>query len=71
MNLSILLWGIAQGLLLENWLAGWSALVPFALMYLLRTPREEQMMIEFFGQEYRDYMRQTGRLIPRRISRRS
>jgi protein-S-isoprenylcysteine O-methyltransferase Ste14 len=23
------------------------------------------MMCEFFGQEYRDYMRQTGRLFPR------
>jgi protein-S-isoprenylcysteine O-methyltransferase Ste14 len=28
-------------------------------------PREEQMMCESFGQEYRDYMRRSGRLIPR------
>ena len=65
MYASILLWDIAQGLLLQNWLAGWSALVTFAVLYSIRTPREEQMMCELFGQEYRDYMRQTGRLFPR------
>jgi protein-S-isoprenylcysteine O-methyltransferase Ste14 len=65
MYASIWLWCLAQGLMLENWLAGWYAFVAFALMYFVRTPREEQMMCESFGQEYRDYMRQTGRLFPR------
>jgi protein-S-isoprenylcysteine O-methyltransferase Ste14 len=65
MYLSIFLWCLAQGLLLPNWLAGWSALATFTPMYILRTPREEQMMCEFFGQAYRDYMDQTGRLFPR------
>ena len=65
MYASIWLWCLAQGLLLENWLAGWYALAAFAVMYFVRTPREEQMMCESFGQEYRDYMRQTGRLLPR------
>ena len=68
MYASIFLWSLAQGMMLENWLAGWSALLTFSLMYILRTPREEQMMCDFLGQEYRDYMRQTGRLFPR-ISR--
>lgn len=66
MYASIWIWCLAQGLLLENWLAGWYALLGFALMYFLRTPREEQMMCQTFGQEYRDYMRRTGRLFPRR-----
>jgi protein-S-isoprenylcysteine O-methyltransferase Ste14 len=66
MYASIWLWCLAQGLLLENWLAGWYALLAFALMYFVRTPREEQMMCDSFGEEYRDYMRQTGRLLPRR-----
>ena len=69
MYAAIWLWDLAQGLLLQNWLAGWSAAVSFGVMYLIRTPREEQMMREFFGQEYRDYMRQTGRLFPRIMSR--
>ena len=68
MYASIFLWSLAQGMMLENWLAGWSALLTFSLMYILRTPREEQMMCDFLGQEYRDYIRQTGRLFPR-ISR--
>lgn len=65
MYASIWLWDVAQGLLLQNWFAGWSAFVTFALMYFIRTPREEQMMCEFFGQEYRDYTQRTGRLFPR------
>jgi protein-S-isoprenylcysteine O-methyltransferase Ste14 len=69
MYAAIWLWDLAQGLLLQNWLAGWSAAVTFAVMYLIRTPREEQMMCEFFGQEYRDYMQQTGRLFPRLTSK--
>jgi protein-S-isoprenylcysteine O-methyltransferase Ste14 len=66
MYASIWLWCLAQGLMLENWLAGWTCFVAFAAMYFLRTPREERMMREFFGQEYQDYMAQTGRLFPRR-----
>ncbi len=65
MYASIWLWGIAQGMLLENWLAGWSVVPVFAAMYFLRTPREEQMMCETFGEQYRAYMRRTGRLFPR------
>src|ERR1051326_3561406 len=66
MYASIWLWCIAQGLLLANWLAGWYALLAFALMYFIRTPREEEMMRESFGQDYLDYMQTTGRLFPRR-----
>jgi protein-S-isoprenylcysteine O-methyltransferase Ste14 len=35
--------------------------VPF---YLLRVPKEEKMMLEQFGQEYRQYISRTGRIIP-------
>jgi hypothetical protein len=38
-------------------------------VYALHTPREEEMMCEFFGQEYRCYMRGTGRLFPPRMGR--
>lgn len=65
MYASIWLWDIAQGLLLQNWLAGWAAILSFAFLYFIRAPREERMMCEFFGQEYEQYMRQTGRLFPR------
>jgi protein-S-isoprenylcysteine O-methyltransferase Ste14 len=62
---AVWLWGIAQPLLLHNWIAGFAHLVLFAPLYLLRVPREEQMMLDRFGDEYREYMERTGRLIPR------
>jgi protein-S-isoprenylcysteine O-methyltransferase Ste14 len=65
MYAAIWLFGIAQALMLANWLAGCSSLVPFAVMYVLRVPREEQMMREFFGQAYVDYASRTGKMIPR------
>ncbi len=69
MYASIWLWDFAQAMLLQNWVAGWCALLTFAAMYFLRTPREEQLMCEAFGEEYREYMRKTGRLFPRMTSR--
>ena len=58
------LWGIAQALLLWNWIAGLSKLVLFVPIYLQRVRREEQMMLDQFGEEYRSYMSRTGRIIP-------
>lgn len=59
------LWAIAQALLLPNWVAGFSGLVGFGALYLLRVGPEEEMMTETFGPEYRAYMERTGRLWPR------
>lgn len=64
MYASIWLWGIAQTLLLQNWVAGWASIVLFVPMYVLRVPREEQMMLEQFGEAYRAYMNRTGRVVP-------
>jgi protein-S-isoprenylcysteine O-methyltransferase Ste14 len=60
-----LLWGIAQAMLLQNWIAGVPALAVFVPLYLLRVPHEEQLMLDHFGEEYRLYMNRTGRLMPR------
>lgn len=65
MYAAFLLWGVAQPLLLYNWIAGWSHLVSFIPLYILRVPREEQMMLDEFGEEYQSYMNKTGRVIPR------
>jgi protein-S-isoprenylcysteine O-methyltransferase Ste14 len=59
------LWGVAQALLLQNWVAGWAGLALFAPLYVLRVPREERMMLDRFGEEYRAYMDRTGRVVPR------
>jgi protein-S-isoprenylcysteine O-methyltransferase Ste14 len=65
MYAAIWLWAVAQGLMLENWLAGWSVAPAFAAMYFLRTPREEKLMLEQFGEAYREYMKRTGRVAPK------
>lgn len=57
--------GLGQTLLLANWVAGPAALVAVAVLVLVRLPNEEAMMIEVFGDEYRDYMRRTGGIVPR------
>jgi len=51
-------------LLTANWLIGASGLVVLALL-AIRTPKEEQMLVERFGDEYRKYMAKTGRFFPR------
>ena len=35
------------------------------LVFTLRIPHEEKVMLERFGQEYRDYMNRTRRFLPR------
>jgi len=65
MYASIFLFSLAQGLMLANWLAGWCAFAPFTVMYALRVRREEAMMLSMFGEDYRNYMARTGRLVPK------
>jgi protein-S-isoprenylcysteine O-methyltransferase Ste14 len=52
-------------LLLQNWIAGWGFLVTLLPLYLARVKEEEQMMLDEFGDQYRSYMRKTGRLLPK------
>jgi protein-S-isoprenylcysteine O-methyltransferase Ste14 len=59
------LWAIAQALLLPNWVAGFSGIVGFGTLYLVRVPREEQMMLDTFGTSYADYAKRTGRVFPK------
>jgi protein-S-isoprenylcysteine O-methyltransferase Ste14 len=65
MYAAIMLFGLSQGLLLQNWFAGWSGLLTFLIMYWTRVRREEQMMMNRFGDGYCAYMQRTGRLIPK------
>jgi protein-S-isoprenylcysteine O-methyltransferase Ste14 len=58
------LWAVAQALLLPNWVAGFAALVGFGILFFGRVAREERLMLEKFGDEYRAYMSRTYRLVP-------
>ena len=51
-------------LLTANWLIGLSGLTVMVLL-VVRTAKEEQMLIDRFGEEYRQYISTTGRFFPR------
>lgn len=65
MYAAIWLFSLAQGLMLGNWLAGWSAVAGFGLLYCLRIEREERMLLAQFGDAFRLHRAATGRLWPR------
>jgi len=65
MYASHILWAVAQALLLQNWMAGPAFLVMSLPLYIVRIPREEKMMEDEFGEEYRKYAERTGRVVPR------
>jgi protein-S-isoprenylcysteine O-methyltransferase Ste14 len=57
-------WCIALSLLTANWIfVAVCALSAGGLLW--RVPKEEKMMIEAFGEEYKVYMQRTGRFFPR------
>lgn len=59
------LWVIAQALLLQNWLAGVVNLIIFIPFYFMRVKAEEALMLDSFGEQYREYMKKTGAVLPK------
>lgn len=55
---------IAFGLMADNWFIAAMGMLAFIAM-AIRTPREEANLIEKFGDEYREYMKRTGRYFPK------
>jgi protein-S-isoprenylcysteine O-methyltransferase Ste14 len=64
MYTSFLLMALGQALLLSNWVVGLAGLIGFAVLFFLRVNKEERMMLENFGPQYRTYMERTKRIIP-------
>jgi protein-S-isoprenylcysteine O-methyltransferase Ste14 len=48
----------ANLLLLVTWIL-------MTIVFIVRIPKEEQMLLEQFGNAYQEYMKRTGRLFPR------
>jgi len=61
---SVWLWCLAQTLLVQNWIGGLAGLLLFLPVYVYRLPVEENMMLDQFGQPYREYMRRVGGIFP-------
>lgn len=55
---------LAQAVLLPNWFAGLAGPVAWSTLFFLRVGREEKLMIDTFGEEYRRYMLRTKRVVP-------
>ena len=60
---AILGWLMSLGLVAANWTSFVLAALG-TLIVLIRTRREERMMLQHFGDEYREYIKRTGRLLP-------
>ncbi len=58
---------ISQGLILNNSIVLIYGILAWGFLYFLRVRKEEEMMIEEFGDEYQKYMKKTGRLFPKFI----
>ena len=48
-----------------NWLIGFAWIGMNALEIASRIHFEESLMLEYFGEQYREYMKKTGRLLPK------
>ena len=55
---------VAFGMMADNWFIAGLGVLAFILM-AIRTPKEEANLIEKFGDEYREYMKRTGRFLPK------
>lgn len=55
---------IAFGMMADNWFIAVLGILAFIAM-AVRTPKEEANLIEKFGDEYREYMKRTGRFFPK------
>jgi protein-S-isoprenylcysteine O-methyltransferase Ste14 len=55
---------LAQAALIPNWIGGLSGVVGWGVLFFLRVGREERLMIETFGEDYRVYMQRTARVVP-------
>ena len=56
---------ISTALISANLFVGAFGILAWTLLYFVRVGDEEALMLEQFGEEYRQYMERTGRLLPK------
>ena len=56
---------VSGGLVAGNLVLTFVPVIFFGLLVLVRVDKEEALLIDEFGQSYRDYMKRTGRLWPK------
>ena len=65
MYLSMWIYAIFLGLVLSNIFIEFCGIVTWANLYFIRISNEEKMMLDTFGEEYKEYIKNTGRLLPK------
>jgi protein-S-isoprenylcysteine O-methyltransferase Ste14 len=60
----MLLWFVSFALITANWFYAITILTGLIILFSVRIPDEEKLMIDRFGQQYIAYMKRTKRLIP-------
>ena len=63
--LAFFLMQISVLLLTSNWFIGFCGLAIIVAVMLIRVPEEERLLTTQFSAEYREYMKRTGRFLPR------
>ena len=58
------LWGITFLLFTDNWAVGGALVAFIVFVALVRVPHEEKVLLEHFGDDYRQYMGRTSRFLP-------
>lgn len=71
MYTTLVLFEISLLLLTANWFLGGVLLVTQIIIIMTRINNEERVLIEKFGEHYRQYMQRTGRFLPKITGRRN
>ena len=56
---------ISTALISANVCVGLFGIIAWTILYTVRVEEEEDMLLEQFGDEYKEYMERTGRLLPK------
>ena len=67
MYLSMWIFAIFEGIVLSNYFLGIFAILSWTNLYFFRISNEEKIMINTFGKEYEEYIKNTGRILPKFI----
>ena len=65
MYLSMWLFAFFQGFLLSNIFIEIFGILAWSNLYFIRINNEEKIMIDIFGNEYKEYIENTGRIFPK------
>jgi protein-S-isoprenylcysteine O-methyltransferase Ste14 len=60
----MMLWMVAFVLITANWFYALTISTGLTILFSIRIPDEEKLMLNRFGEQYRTYMKRTKRLIP-------